>query len=362
MGKSVRFVALLLSLLLFVIACGQTGSYLPDGLPKRIAFGSCGHQDKPIPILDVVREQNPDLFIFLGDNIYGDTKDMALLRKKYEKLGAKPEFRRLRSAVPILSVWDDHDYGWNDAGKEYEFKEQSREIFFEFWKVPAESPRRTHPGIYGSHLFSENGRTLQIILLDTRTFRDQLKRNGKGDNKPAADSGYKNDYQPDVDSAKTLLGREQWQWLEGELKRPADLRLICSSIQFGHEYNGWESWTNLPAERQKMIDLIRSTSADGVVFISGDVHWGEISKRSQPNSYPLYDVTASGLTEEWYNVEPNEYRVGKATRENHFGMISIDWESDTPKVKMNIIDGKGTRRATETVKLEDLSSSVTDVP
>ncbi len=349
-----RFAILLLASIP-TVASGQPDNYLPTGLPSRIAFGSCGHQDKPMPILDVVREQNPDLFIYLGDNIYGDTKDMKVLQAKYEKLGAKPEFQRLRAAVPTLSVWDDHDYGWNDAGKEYEFKEQSREIFFNFWKVPADSPRRTHSGIYGSHQFSENGRTLQIILLDTRTFRDPLKRNGKGDNKPAAESGFKNDYQPDADPQKTLLGDTQWTWLEGELKKPADLRIICSSIQFGHEYNGWESWTNLPNERKRMVDLIRSTGANGVIFISGDVHWGEISKRHEPNVYPMYDVTASGLTEEWYNVEPNKYRVGEATRENHFGLISIDWESQTPAVTMNIVDGKGTRRATEVVPLEKIS-------
>ena len=312
-----------------------------------------------MPVLDAVRAQNPDLFIYLGDNIYGDTKDMAVLQAKYDKLAAKPEFQRLRSAVEILSVWDDHDYGWDDAGKEYEFKEQSREIFFDFWKIPANSPRRTHPGIYGSHQFANDGRTLQIILLDTRTFRDPLKRNGKGEDKPTAASGFKNEYQPDPDPEKTLLGNAQWKWLESELKKPADLRVICSSIQFGHEYNGWESWTNLPTERQRMIDLIKDTGANGVVFISGDVHWGEISKRNPPDMYPLYDVTASGLTEEWYNVEPNKYRVGKATRENHFGMLSIDWDSKPPTVEMNIIDGKGMRRATELIALSALSATAT---
>ena len=56
------------------------------------------------------------------------------------------------------------------------------------------------------------------------------------------------------------------------------------------------------------------------------------SKRQFDNLYPLYDVTASGLTEEWYNVEPNRYRVGNAVRENHFGMISIDWSNQPPKI------------------------------
>ncbi|MEC9188061.1 MAG: alkaline phosphatase family protein, partial [Planctomycetota bacterium] len=105
-------------------------------LPSRIAFGSCGHQSKPMPILRQAVEKNPDLFIYLGDNIYGDTKDMKVLAAKYELLNRRPEFQTLRSRVPILSIWDDHDYGWNDAGKEYEFKEESKAIFMDFWRVP----------------------------------------------------------------------------------------------------------------------------------------------------------------------------------------------------------------------------------
>lgn len=336
-----------------------------QSLPSKIAFGSCGHQDKPQPILNTVVSERPDLFIYLGDNIYGDTKDMTVLRAKYETLGDKPEFRQLRSSVPVLSVWDDHDYGWNDAGKEYEFKAESKEIFMDFWRVPATSERRRHPGIYGAHKFSqavagapgnsssaaESSPVLQIILLDTRTFRDPLSLNPK----PLPEgSPLKNEYQPDPDPKKTLLGEPQWQWLETELRKPADVRIICSSIQFGHEYNGWESWTNLPTEQARMAKLIRDTRANGVVFISGDVHWGEISRRPFEGLYPLYDVTASGLTEEWYNVEPNRLRVGEAYRDNHFGMIEIDWSQEDPLIILQIIDTAGKSRNRHEVRLSDL--------
>ena len=278
-----------------------------NGLPRKIAFGSCGHQDKPQPILNTIVDQNPDLFIYLGDNIYGDTTDMKVLQQKYNSLGAKPEFQKLREQIPVLSIWDDHDYGWNDSGKEYKFRSESQAIFLDFWQVPETDPRRSHDGIYGVHRFESDGKALQVILLDTRYFRDPLKHNEQ----PLPEgSRFKNQYQPDPDSEKTMLGDVQWKWLEQVLREPADIRIICSSIQFGHEYNGWESWTNLPDEQAKMVQLIRDTDAQGVLFISGDVHWGEISKRDFENIYPLYDVTASGLTEEWYNVENNRFRLG----------------------------------------------------
>ncbi len=331
---------------------------LPDSLPvnaeripRRIAFGSCSKQTKPQPILDVIVGRQPDLFIYLGDNIYGDTRDMAVLRVKYQQLADKPEFQRLRTSVPVLATWDDHDYGENDAGKEYPFKEQSKEIFLEFWQVPQESPRRQRPGIYGVQRFREGNRTVQVILLDTRTFRDPLTRTPR--NRPT-DSPYKNDYQPDNSPDKTLLGTAQWNWLKGVLKEPADLRIIASSIQFGHEYNGWESWTNLPREQEKFLQLLRETQANGVLFISGDVHWGEISRRELTPEYPLYDVTASGLTETWPTLEPNRYRVGEAVRENHFGEIEVDWSHPDPPVSLRIVDLQGQIRLTETFPLSQL--------
>ncbi|HRI60904.1 MAG TPA: alkaline phosphatase D family protein [Saprospiraceae bacterium] len=165
--------ALLPFVCLFLSASAQKQASL---LPTRIAFGSCGSQEQPMPILDTALTHRPDLFIWLGDNIYGDTKDMAVLRDKYAKLAAKPEFKRLKQATHFLATWDDHDYGWNDSGRHYPFKKESKEIFLDFWEEPADSPRRRHEGIYTSYMYEENGKRLQIILLDNRSFRDDLRR------------------------------------------------------------------------------------------------------------------------------------------------------------------------------------------
>lgn len=347
---------LVFSLLLQNLAQGQNEPAARDSreiktVVSKIAFGSCGHQDHDQPVLDTVVAQNPDLFIYLGDNIYGDTKDMKVLRAKYDKLGSKKRFQFLRAKVPVLSVWDDHDYGWNDAGKEYLKKEESKAVFMDFWKVPQDSGRRKHAGIYGSHLFKDGKRKVQVILLDTRTFRDPLKRNQKI---LPENTKFKNAYQPDTSPEKTLLGKTQWKWLATELAQPADLRIICSSIQFGHEYNGHESWTNLPLEQKKMFETIRDAKANGVVFISGDVHWGEISKRNFDGLYPIYDVTASGLTMDWHNTEPNQFRIGKVWPKNHFGMLEIDWQSDSPSVLMKIIDVAGNIQVQHSVPLSKL--------
>ncbi|MFN3188928.1 MAG: alkaline phosphatase D family protein [Aureliella sp.] len=320
-------------------------------LVSRIALGSCASQNRPMPVLNTVVDQKPELFIFLGDNIYGDTRDMSLLKSKYGALEARQEFQNLRTSVPIIATWDDHDYGENDAGKEYPFKSESKEIFLEFWNEPVESPRRRHSGIYTSYLFEDPaaGKRLQIILLDTRTFRDRLSKNTL--------SSWKNAYHPDTDPSKTFLGEDQWSWLRERLLEKADLRIIGSSIQFGHEYNGWESWTNLPHEMIKMVDLIKETEANGVVFVSGDVHWGELSILKPRDCYPLHDLTASGINQQWDVLEPNQNRHGDACMDHHFGMIEIDWTTNDPGISFRIHDATGKTRVSKTVQLSELSFS-----
>jgi alkaline phosphatase D len=317
-------------------------------LISRLALGSCMKQDRPVPILRTVMDWEPELFIWLGDNIYGDTHDMNVLEARYQQLAAKPLFAALRAKTPMVATWDDHDYGLNDAGSDYTKKEESKEIFLRFWNEPEESERRQRPGIHTSYTFTDPTlkKSLQVIMLDTRTFRTPLTKN--------TTSSYKNDYRPDSSPANTFLGADQWNWLKSRLQEPADLRLIATSIQFGHEYNGWESWTNFPTEIEKMVDLIKETKANGVVFLSGDVHWGELSVLKAPGCYPLHDLTASGINEEWDILEPNRNRVGQACMDHHFGFIEINWHAPDPSVALHIKDVTGRARVKQNVRLSHL--------
>jgi len=323
-------------------------------LVSRIAFGSCAQQDKAQPILDTVLRHRPDVFVYLGDNIYGDTKDMKVLREKYAKLGAKPEFQRLKKGAKVLATWDDHDFGWNDAGRHYPFKKESKEIFLDFWEEPANSERRSHEGIYTSYLFEGNGRRLQLILLDNRTFRDDL-RTYRGEFHRDNRFFYPLDYHPHETADSTLLGAAQWQWLEAELRKPADVRIIGSGSQFGISYNGYEAWINFPHEQQRLLDLIKKTRANGVLFITGDVHYAEISELRDKDLYPIYDVTASGITSTWHFATPNENRIEGPVMENHFGLLSIDWSQADPVIKMEIYDHRNNQRIEHSVRLSEIS-------
>lgn len=308
------------------------------GPVRRIAFGSCAHQGKQQPIWDAINSLKPDLFIFLGDNIYADTTDMAVMKRKYDQLAAIPGFQRFRQSTKILATWDDHDYGKDDAGSEYGPKAESQKLFLDFFGVPVDSPRRKQEGVYSAEVIGPPGQRVQIILLDTRTFRTPLK---KKEVKPARGEG---PYEADPSDTANMLGEVQWKWLEEQLKVPAEIRLIGSSIQMIAEDHGWEKWMNFPRQRERFFKLLESTQAKGVVILSGDRHLAELSMMPKAIGYPLYDLTSSGLTEadkKWRPFEVNRHRVSTMNFGNNFGFITIDWYSSDPIIRLQIRDEQG---------------------
>ena len=315
---------------------------------SRIAFGSCANEHRPQPIWESINRLNPQLFIFTGDNVYADSADPVKLRKSYEQLAAIAGFAKLRESCPVIGTWDDHDYGKNDAGAEFEGKEAAKEAFMEFFATPPDSPLRQRGGVYDAKIFGPEGKRVQVILLDTRWFRGPIRKMTKDELRAArAESGKKvGRYLPDEESDSTILGEEQWAWLAAELKKPAELRLLVSSIQVLALDHGWEKWGNLPKERKKLLDLIRDT-ATNVIILSGDRHSSDISLLPPETDggpfYPLYDITSSGLNQTGLPDEPNRFRVASDSPYNqpNFGWIEIDWNQEDPAIKLEIRDVEG---------------------
>jgi alkaline phosphatase D len=313
-----------------------------------IAFGSCSTQYQPQPIWDAINAARPELFIYLGDNIYADTEDMDLMRRKYEQQAQVPGFAALRQNVPVLATWDDHDYGANDAGAEYPKKVESQVEFLRFMNEPADSPRWSRPGVYESYIYGPPGRRVQIILLDTRYFRSPLLRINP---RTAL-------YQPNPDPEATVLGEAQWKWLEQQLRVPAQVRVIGSSIQVIAQDHLWEKWANFPLERQRLYRLIRDTRASGVIVISGDRHRAEISRDDEaPLPYTLWDITSSGLNQrsgDDRKSEVNRHRVGVNYVPENFGMLVIDWDRPDPVIRLEIRGMEGQTVLGQELRLSEL--------
>jgi alkaline phosphatase D len=319
----------------------------------RLGFGSCANQNSAQTTLRHALGRGIEGFIWLGDNAYIDTYSLPALRAEYERwLTLRTEMQDLRASVPMVATWDDHDYGCCDEDADYPLKAQSQQILLDFFEEPANSPRRSQEGIYTQYLLGPNGQRLQIILLDSRYWLDDKRpNNGCGTNDYCAWAG-------PADANKTMLGAAQWQWLREALLQPADLRIVGSSVQFSSSYHGFEGWSLFPYERRRMQDLIKETQAERVVFLSGDMHYAEVSRlHDVADVYPLYDFTSSGINQSW-PPEPNQNRVGnKAYGQANVGILDIDWPNEM--LTCRIIDAQNTQRFEHTVAFGELDFTST---
>lgn len=304
-----------------------------------VGFGSCLRQDKPAPILDAIPKSHPDLFVFLGDNIYGDSDDIAVLKSKYAMVDAMSGFAALRATCPLLAIWDDHDMGKNDAGVEYPQKQASKKLMLDFFNEPKDSPRWLHDGIYDVRYYASSGKTVQIVLLDTRWFRSQLKRD------PTTTATR---YISNEDPTLTMLGEAQWAWLKTTLSKPADLRIIASSIQVISDQHRFEKWANFPHERTRLLDMLNNASGQSVI-LSGDRHFASIHK-IQLASKSIYDITASSFNQ---TASPGKadtehpLKVVEPYTQPNFGVMKIDWKNGKPVLTLQVLDvaGKVVREA-----------------
>jgi alkaline phosphatase D len=314
----------------------------------RLGLGSCGNQNSFQPGLQHILTKDIDAFVFGGDNLYIDTYNATTIKTEYEKMLTKrTEFQKLRATVPLFATWDDHDYGCCDEDKDYPLKAQSQQLFLDFFEEPVNSIRRTQNGIYTKTTVGADGQKLQIILLDSRYFLDNKRsNNGCGINDYCAWAG------PN-DGNKTILGDAQWLWLKNALLEPADLRMIVSSVQFSSSYHGFESWTLFPYQRKKMQELIKETQAEHVFFVSGDMHYSEVSKLdNDPTLYPIYDFTASGLNTSW-PPETNQNRVeNKAYGQPNVGFLDIDWQNKT--VTYAVLDAQNIEQFNHTIGFNEM--------
>ena len=293
----------------------------------QVSFGSCSKQNKVDDQLwEEVNFMKSDLWIWLGDNIYSDTEDMAEMRANYAMQKSHPGYQQLLAASDVIGIWDDHDFGVNDGGKEYPMKKESKEELFRFLDVPESHPARQREGAYQSYLYEGLQSNVKVILLDARYFRDPLKKDDRNWNIP--------------DSTGQILGDDQWQWLEAQLgDKEADLILLGSGIQVLPIEHRFEKWSNFPVERQRLFKLIASTVDVPLLILSGDRHISEVSKIDiEGYRYPLYEFTSSSLTNPWSTPaeEANKYRQKEIIFPTNFAHLDLVLTSGTSTTRYEL--------------------------
>jgi len=281
----------------------------------RIGVGSCFDQAKSATIWEQIASEDLDGFLFLGDNVYAS--------RHFSEANLKAAYERANSVIPwdqlgfVQATWDDHDFGKNDGGSDFVGQSISRRLFWQFFSPHMDVQEISPRGVYNSAVREIEGHQVHFIALDTRSFRGQLKPTLLR-NTPGAER-----YVPNFDLSQSMLGEEQWTWLEDALKRPADIRILMSSIQILAEGHGWERWGNLPHERDRLLEMLRLRSPSDLLLVSGDRHIG--------GAYQLVfggerfiEITSSGLNMAWSRATeylPNQ--IGDPIREDHYAVFSM---------------------------------------
>jgi alkaline phosphatase D len=290
-------------------------------------------------IFDAIAAKAPDLMIWMGDNLYfqpPDELDPASMAARYRRQRAHPSLARLLVAAPQIAIWDDHDYGPNDADMSYVLKGESLALFRRYWANPSYGLPDT-PGIFGRARFAD----VDVFLLDDRWYRSANK---------LVDG-------PD----KTMFGAQQLAWLRNALVYShATLKLVVNGSQMWNRANRFEGFNHYSYEQKSLADWLVAQRVAGVMFASGDRHFTELLRIERPGAYPLYEFTSSPLTSRpWENPERGEQAntdvvPGTLVGKRQFGLIRLTGPSRARHIALESYDQKGMLLWRQDLRAQDL--------
>jgi len=300
----------------------------PEGAADfRLAFGSCCRiqTDPEQRIWNAVRALEPDLFLWLGDNIYADSDDAGAITALYGQSRTVERLEPLLRSTPHLATWDDHDFGFNASDGTNPIKAKALDLFKQFWANPSYG-EAGNPGVY----FKQHYGGVDLFVLDGRYHRTPS----------SAKDG----------PEKTMLGATQKAWLKRELRASrAPFKVLVSGGGFSSaESDGdSDSWGAYLTERNEIFDFIRDHGIGGVLCISGDSHMGELNciPRSDVGGYDIYDLCSSPLAQMPANKnlrQVPEVRVRDTwTRSVNVGLMRFQMRGETPTLTYTLHDVLG---------------------
>jgi alkaline phosphatase D len=315
----------------------------------RLTTGSCAYvnetnYDRPgdpyggdYSIYDSIAAKDPDLMLWLGDNIYlreVDFESMSAIQHRYNQSRKLPEMQKLLTACPHVAIWDDHDFGPNDANGSYIHKDLTLEAFRDYWCNPGS-------GIAGT--CAENGMATSFTFADVDFFLLDNRFNRTG-------AGLKGNKTP------TILGEDQLNWfLQAIAASRAPFKMVAVGGQFLNTEPYKENYSTYPIERQIILDFIDQNNIKGVIFLTGDRHCGEMSSLKLPSGNMVYDLTVSPLTSKSYDTskEKNTLRIEKSTvADRHYAVLDFSGPRKERKLNIRMIDVKGVTRFEHTIEVK----------
>ena len=322
-----------------------------DAPDFKVVFGSCNYVNEPEvdrpgtpygsnhKIFESIAKKNPDVMIWGGDNIYlrevdFDSKTGIYYRYKHSK--KLKEMQPLLAKTQNFAIWDDHDFGPNDSDRSFYNKYITQQAFKDFWANKSYgSNSNQKEGTYSTFNWSD----AQFFLLDDRFFRSPNDR---------------------ITGEKTMLGKEQFEWLiDGLSNSKASFKIIVLGGQILNSTVDKENYNSYPDEKAKLLQELLDNKIKGVVFLTGDRHFAELSVLNRENTYPIYDWTVSPLTSGVAGgnakKETNLLRVNGSTFfEHNFGALDFSGSKANRSLKLTLFNIDGTELWNKIIYKKDL--------
>lgn len=289
---------------------------IPDGAASfTFAFGNCARIGSNASSFDRIREAGPDLLLHVGDFAYMDfwTDDRAAVRAMYDTQLTMPAMDALVRSVQVAYMWDDHDFGPNDADSTSASGPASQVVYRQDVPHPDLPAGGGPEAIYQSFTLGR----VRFILTDSRSERSP---------KSAPD-----------DQDKTMLGAAQWRWLLDEFDAAAAagqaVVLVTSVPWNGVAQAGADDWAGYTAERQRLADAITGAGlADQVLMIAGDAHMLAIDdgtntdfSSSTSGGFPLMHA---GAFDRQGSFKAGPYSEGSHPGSGQFALATVDDDGD----------------------------------
>ena len=299
--------------------------------------GGSGYVPENERMWDTIGAIEPRALLLLGDNVYiDDPETPEMQRFHYYRRQSQPEWGKLAKAVPIYSIWDDHDFTTNDGwgGPDIEkpsWKRDVWEIYKENWDNPYYGGGKENPGCW----FDFRIGNVHFIMIDGRYYRESPK-----------------------DKSPSMLGPVQMKWLKKTLTdKPATFKVICTNVPMAPKVKpgSKDTWDGYSDERSAIYQFIADQKLPGVVILSADRHRSDAYKVDTEieGMYPLFEFSSSRLTNQHVHKLIDHSLFGYNEKQS-FGRVDFDLTVEDPTVKYTIINIDGKAIHDLTVKLSQL--------
>jgi alkaline phosphatase D len=305
--------------------------FVNDSIYDRPGKGYGGEYKVFESIVDV----KPDMMLWLGDNVYlreVDFQSYSGYLYRYSHTRALPEMQDLLMACPNYAIWDDHDFGPNDADMSWIHRDWAQEAFKTFWANPSYGAPSGTDNVGTAFRFND----VEFFLLDNRSHRI-----------------HPNNRTQDL----KVLGDEQLDWLIAALNKSyAPFKMVAMGGQFLNDVAKHENMANYP-ERQEIIDRIEEEHIHGVIFLTGDRHCTDMSRLELEGGIVIHDLTVSPLTSSAYDnsEENNTLRIeGTTTPKRNFAELNFSGPRKDRSCEIVIKDNEGVEVWSKVLKSKEL--------